>query len=153
MTTRTRRRSVLALAAFLASCGGHDFEPPDRGERVRHALAEYSPATFDTITWASEEDRTTLGNQIYVENCRDCHGPLGRGRTDYAREQGLDVPSLVEPGWPLAVADSLHKVIFVGHEEGMPIYADGAISPREIDAVAGYILQVLRPDVAGGQGR
>jgi mono/diheme cytochrome c family protein len=58
----------------------------------------------------------------------------------------------VEPVWLLADRDSLHRHIYVGHEEGMPIYGAGGISPREIDAVAGYILNVLRPDVLGGQG-
>ena len=143
--------SVVVLAAALAACGSHEFEPPDRGERVREALAEYTPAMFDTVVWASEEDRTLLGNEIYVEKCRNCHGPLGRGQTDYAREQGLDVPSLVELDWPLAVADSLHKAVFAGHENGMPIYGDGTLSPREIDAVTGYILEVLRPDVIPGR--
>jgi len=141
--------SVFALAAVVVACGGHDFEPPDRGERVRRALAEYSPAVFDTIAWTSEEERTTLGNAVYVERCRNCHGPLGLGQSEYARAQGLEVPSLVEPGWALAVPDSIHKAIFVGHEGGMPIYGDGSISPREIDAVAAYILGVLRPDMAG----
>jgi mono/diheme cytochrome c family protein len=150
---RARHGAALALAAALAACGSHEFEPPDKGERVRGALAEYSPAMFDSIAWTSEDDRTTLGNEVYVEKCRNCHGPLGRGQTEYAREQGLDAPSLVEADWPLAIPDSLHKVIFVGHEKGMPIFGDGTMSPREIDAVAAYILDVLRPDVAGGPRR
>lgn len=143
---------ALALTAAVAACGGHDFEPPDRGERVREAMAVYSPAIFDTVTWETEDQRGAQGNQVYVEKCRNCHGPLGRGQTDYAREQALEVPSLVEPGWPLADRDSLHRVIYVGHEVGMPIYGAGGISPRQIDAVASYILNVLRPDVLGEPG-
>jgi mono/diheme cytochrome c family protein len=142
----------LALASSLAACGGHEFEPPDRGERVREAAAGYSPALFDTVAWGSEEERSAQGNQVYVDKCRRCHGPLGEGGTDYARERKLEVPSLVEPEWALAAEDSLHRVVYVGHEDGMPIYGDGGISPREIDAVADYILNVLRPDVLRSAG-
>lgn len=138
------------LAASLAACSGHEFEPPDRGERVREAAAHYSPALFDTVTWGAEGERDQRGNQIYIEKCRTCHGPLGRGGTDYDQGRGLDVPSLVEPEWALASMDSLHRVIYVGHVEGMPIFGEGGITPREIDAVAGYILDVLRPDALGG---
>lgn len=152
MRRLARPAAALALAAALAACGSHEFEPPDKGARVAAALAEYSPALFDSVTWVSEEARVTLGNQVYVEKCRNCHGPLGRGQTDYAREQGLDAPSLVEAAWPLASPDSLHKAIFVGHEKGMPIFGDGTMSVREIDAVTDYILEELRPDVAGGPG-
>jgi len=148
MTLRPLSRLALALALAGSACG-HEFEPPDRGARVREAEASYSAALFDTVTWAPEQDRDFLGNEIYIEKCRNCHGPLGRGQTPYAQERRLDVPSLVEAGWPLASMDSLHKVIYVGHEEGMPIYGAGGITPREIDAVAAYILHVLRPDVMG----
>lgn len=145
-----RLLSRLPLALVLAGAGcGHEFDPPDRGARVREAEASYSAAIFDSVTWAPDQDRDFLGNEIYIEKCRNCHGPLGRGQTPYAQERRLEVPSLVETGWPLASMDSLHKVIYVGHEEGMPIYGSGGITPREIDAVAAYILNVLRPDVMG----
>lgn len=143
---------TLAVALGVAACGGHEFEPPDRGERVREAAATYAPSLFDSITWGAEEVRSLEGNQVYIDKCRNCHGPLGQGGTDYALARGLEVPSLVAPDWPLAVADSLHRAVYVGHEEGMPIYGDGGISLREIDAVAGYILNVLRPDVLGATG-
>jgi mono/diheme cytochrome c family protein len=144
---------ALALAASLAACSGHEFEPPDRGERVREAAAHYTPALFDTIAWGAEGERNQQGNQVYIDKCRTCHGPLGRGDTDYANARALKVPSLVEPSWALAFPDSLHRVIYVGHAQGMPIFGDGGITPREIDAVAGYILNVLRPDVLGGVER
>jgi len=139
----------LALALVTTACG-HEFEPPDRGERVRQAESAYQASIFDSVTWDEGEDRDALGNEIYAEKCRQCHGPLGRGETDYARERGLSVPSLVEPQWAYANVDSLHKTIYVGHEEGMPGYGDRGITPREIDAVASYILNVLRPEVLGG---
>lgn len=142
---------VAAVAFLMVGCG-HDFEPPDRGQRVREAEAAFTPALFDSVTWASDSVRAVEGNLVYAEKCRRCHGPLGRGQTDYARERRLEVPSLVEGEWPLAGTDTLRHLIFVGHEGGMPTYGEGGISPREIDAVAHYILEVLRPDALDGAG-
>ncbi len=137
----------MAAAFAVAACGHHEFEPPDREAKVREAAASFTPATFDTIAWDSAEACHVLGNLIYVEHCRTCHGPLGQGGTDYAVTQGLEVPSLTRPGWRLADPDSLHRVISVGHAAGMPVFGIHDLTPREIDAVAGYVLHVLRPDV------
>lgn len=142
---------ALALSA-LAGCG-HDFEPPDRGERVREAAAVYAPGLFDSLTWASDSVRALEGNGVYAQKCRRCHGPLGRGQTTYAAERHLDVPSLVEADWPLATMDSLHKHVFIGHEEGMAGFGIAGITPREIDSSAYYILNVLRPEVLEGENR
>jgi mono/diheme cytochrome c family protein len=99
------------------------------------------------VSWDDGASTLIIGNQVYAEECRRCHGPLGMGGTEYARERDLDVPSLVVPDWPLAEPDSLRRRIYVGHESGMPIYGDGDLSLREIDATAEYILRRLRPDV------
>jgi mono/diheme cytochrome c family protein len=139
-----------ALMLLLVGCG-HEFEPPDRGARVLEAEAAYSAAMFDSVTWANDSVRAVEGNTVYAEECRRCHGPLGMGQTDYARERGLDIPSLVEPQWALANLDTLRHVVFVGHE-GMPTFGSGGISVREVDGAAFYILQVLRPDAAALDG-
>lgn len=143
-----RHERWLAVVVFgtVAGCG-HEFEPPDRATRVQEAAATYSATVFDSLEWASEDVRLSDGNEIYAASCRRCHGTLGRGETSYARERDLDVPSLVEPDWQLADLDTLRKVIFIGHEEGMPVFGDGGLVPREIDGVAAYILWSLRPDV------
>lgn len=146
MTLRLPLVAASVCAVALIGCGGHDFEPPDRSERIREAEAAFSPVLFDSVAWASDSVRAFSGNTIYAEKCGRCHGPLGRGNTDYARERGLEIPSLVEAEWAMASLDTLRHVIFVGHEDGMPIYGAGGITPREIDGVAYYILNVLRPD-------
>lgn len=149
------RRAVLASALGVAvalpaaGCGRHEFEPPDREARVREAAAAYTPTLFDTIAWDADETRGVFGNQVYVEKCRTCHGPLGEGATEYALARGLEVPSLIRSDWPRAHADSLRRVISVGHVSGMPVFGDRDLTPREIDAVTGYILDVLRPDALG----
>jgi mono/diheme cytochrome c family protein len=92
------------------------------------------------------------GNLVYASHCRSCHGTVGEGGTDYALERGLEVPSLVDPA-PLRgnVRDSVLEIIYTGHVRGMPTWGVAGISPREIDAVTYYLLQVLRPEVLGGE--
>jgi mono/diheme cytochrome c family protein len=138
---------LFAVLWAAAACKGHEFEPPDRATRVDRAAATYSSTVFDTIAWNEEEVQLSEGNSVYAEECRRCHGPLGLGGTDYARERNLTVPSLVAPDWPLAQVDSLRRKIFVGHESGMPVFGDANLTPRQIDATAAYILLELRPDV------
>jgi mono/diheme cytochrome c family protein len=138
---------LLTVLWAAAACKGHEFDPPDRAVRVDRAAAAYSSTLFDTIAWDGEATQLTEGNSVYAEECRRCHGPLGQGGTDYARQRNLTVPSLVTPGWPLAQVDSLRRQIFVGHESGMPVFGDGNLTPRQIDAAAAYILLELRPDV------
>lgn len=140
-----------ALLATLAGCEKHEFEPPDREQRVASADSLFSPAAFDSVTWPSDSIRGLEGNLVYSAKCRQCHGSLGGGGTEYALERDLDVPSLVEPDWGYADdAEGLRRMIFHGHAEGMPTWGVAGISPREIDAAAYYITQVLRPDVLGG---
>jgi len=150
----TRPTVILAvLASTAVGACSHDFEPPDRSERVRRAAGQYSVALFDTVSWEDGASRVTLGNTVYAERCSRCHGPLGGGDTPYAEERGLDVPSIVEPDWPLAELDSVRRRLFIGHEAGMPTYGDGPLVPREIDATAAYLLETLRPEVLGTAGR
>jgi len=139
----------LALLSMVTACTGHDFEPPDRTERVRRATVAYSAAVFDTIEWTSPEARASDGNAVYAAECRRCHGTLGAGETDYARERDLDVPSLVEAEWDMAAEDTLRRMISIGHESGMPVYGDGDLTPREVDGVVAYVLFDLRPEVLG----
>jgi len=139
-------------AALVAGACGHDFEPPDRAERVREAEAQYSVTMFDSVSWSADSVRDFQGNTVYAEKCRRCHGTMGRGDTEYARERRLEMPSLVEPDWPLAALDTLRHVVYVGHEEGMPVFGKAGITPREIDAVSFYLVHTLRPDVLGAAG-
>jgi mono/diheme cytochrome c family protein len=152
-----RTPALAAVAAALAMAGAckseHHFEPPDRADQVRQAEALYTPALFDTITWASDSVRALDGNAVFAAKCRRCHGTLGRGGTDYAAARDLAVPSLVEPDWPLAASiDSLRHVVFVGHAAGMPTFGIAGITLREIDAASYYVLNRLRPDVLGAEG-
>lgn len=143
-----RYRVMVAVMLATASCT-HDFEPPDRAARVAAAAEAYSPALFDSVSWSDSETRIVEGNAAYAIECRKCHGFLGQGDTEYARGRQLSAPSLVKPDWPLNQVDSLRRAIYIGHESGMPVYGDGKLTIREIDATAAYIVLSLRPDVLG----
>ncbi|MFO7893256.1 MAG: c-type cytochrome [Longimicrobiales bacterium] len=148
--------SILALAAGMgvSGCSDHEFHPPSQEERTTRADSLYTPALFDSIIWSSDSARVQTGNLIYADECRRCHGPLGRGETEYARENELTVPSLVEPDWVHAGSvDTLRRQIFVGHPGGMPNWGVGRLAPRQIDAAAAYILEQLRPEVMGDTTR
>lgn len=157
---RSSRRLVAvglaAACAAVSACGGgdHEYEPPDREAQVAEAAAEFSPAAFDSLTWSSDGARLEAGNHLYAAECRKCHGYLGSGDTDYARARDLEVPSLVEPDWRLA--DSLQAVrrnVYAGHAEGMPSWGVTRLTARQIDAVAHYVLEELRPDALRARNR
>lgn len=146
---------AVAFGVFgVAGCADHEFEPPDREAQVEEAEAQYSASLFDSIAWPADSVRAFEGNLVYSAECRQCHGPLGRGGTDYAEERDLGVPSLVEAEWEYAGdLDATRRRIFTGHPEGMPTWGVGRLEPREIDAVAFYLLERLRPEVLGsGEG-
>lgn len=136
---------LLLLVLALAACGEHEFHPPSREEQVAEAEAQYSPMLFDSIAWDVADARFAAGNDIFASRCRKCHGPEGRAGTDYAREQELDVPSLVRDDWPYGSdIEAVRHRIYVGHPQGMPTWGVAGLTPREIDAVAYYVLTGLR---------
>lgn len=149
MRTQLRWTAVVPVAVVIAACGGDQkYEPPDREQRVAEASAAFDPGVFDTLSWTGDSARVVAGNRLYAAECRQCHGYLGSGDTEYARERGLDVPSLVEPDWRLADSVSaVRRSIYEGHTAGMPSWGVGRLTPRQIDAVAFYVLEQLRPKV------
>jgi mono/diheme cytochrome c family protein len=143
------RLSLLGLLLLSTMSCAHEFEPPDRGARVDAAAEAFQSEVFDTVQWADAELRLNQGNAVYAVECRRCHGGFGGGDTDYAKGRDLVAPSLVEADWSFDELDALRREIYIGHESGMPIYGDGDLTLREIDATAAYVLLGLRPDVLG----
>lgn len=143
---------AVSAALGLGACSDHEFHPPSEEERVAEAQDRYDDVDFDTITWASTAARLEAGNLVYADECRRCHGPLGRGGTDYAVSNDLEVPSLVVPDWELADdLDGVRERVFVGHQGGMPNWGVGKLTVRQIDASAFYILEALRPEILEGE--
>lgn len=148
------RSAVLLLvptivAAWVAGgCEEKRFDAPDQHLRIELADSLYSPALFDTIAWASEQDRISAGNLGYADYCRRCHGPLGQGGPVEVAGRQVQVPSLVRGDWRLH--DDIEQVrrrIFTGHTGGMPSWGIHRLTPREIDAIAFYLLEQLRPEM------
>ena len=154
MTNGTRCAALLVLSLLAGACGGKkEFETPDRDEQVLDAEARFRAARFDTLTWVDDDERALAGNTVYAARCRNCHGPLGRGATEYAAGRGLSVPSLVDETWNVAPqVDSVRHRVFVGHAAGMPTWGVAGITNREIDAVSYYVLERLRPEILSGGG-
>lgn len=141
---------LLGTLLVLTACEGKEktFDPPDREAQIVEAEALFETVRFDTLTWESDQARARAGNEVYAARCRNCHGTLGDGGSEYAAARGLEVPSLVAPEWTFAGRpDSVRHRVFVGHSAGMPTWGVAGISPREIDAVTYYILERLRPEI------
>lgn len=142
--------ALLGALLTLAACDKHEFEPPSREAQVARADSAFSEALFDTIQWPSDSVRAFEGNNVFATHCRRCHGSMGAGGTEYAAQRKLNVPSLVAPDWEYGNdLGSARRRIFTGHPTGMPIWGVAGISPREIDAVAYYLIFDLRPEVLG----
>lgn len=135
---------LLAAVVVIAGCKEHEFHPPDREERVEAAAERYRQTDFDSIAWPDSAERDIAGNEVFAASCRKCHGPLGRGATEYATSQGLDVPSLVRADWPYDSVGAVRERVFAGHPAGMPSWGVGKLTLREIDAVAWYVQHTLR---------
>ncbi len=142
------------VVVVAAGACGHEETPAEREARIQAARADsvaqaeavYDPTAFDTIRWASAEERIERGSVVWTYSCRKCHGPGGRGSGQFAVENGLEVPSLVAPDWPSAGdLPAIRHGIFVGHETGMPHWGLRGLKNRDIDAVAYYLDAVLRP--------
>lgn len=141
------RNCAIAFVVLLAACGKHEFHPPSQEQQVAQADSLYNPAVFDSIHWPSDAGRLLVGNEVYARKCDKCHGPLGKGGTDYARQQNLQVPSLVRSDWQFGNnPDTVRRRVFIGHTNGMPTWGVAELSAREVDAVTAYVIEQLRPD-------
>ena len=142
------RRAVLTVSLFVwVACEGHEFHPPSAEARRVEAESAFAQTRFDTVQWANAETRASEGNEVFAAHCRRCHGTLGRGDGELARAQKLAVPSLVEPNWRYAAADSIRHRVFIGHYPEMRTWGIAGLTQRDIDAVAHYIAERLRPEV------
>jgi mono/diheme cytochrome c family protein len=139
---------TLAAALVLAGCEEEGYQPPDETQSIELADSLYSPALFDTIAWDSDEQRIDAGNLVYADSCRRCHGPVGEGGAVRVGGRDLMVPSLVEGQWHMHDdIEAVRELIFTGHTGGMPSWGIHRLTPRQIDAVAFYLLEQLRPEM------
>ena len=144
---------ALLTTLLVVACEKPQFDPPSAEDRLREATEAFGEISFDSIQWDDREVMLVRGASLYGTDCRDCHGTLGRGGTPYGEEHGIEVPSIVEPEWEYEDnLDAVRRRIFTGHTSGMPTHGIAGLTPREIDAVARYVLEQLRPEVLGRLG-
>ena len=152
-----RYKQVLALTGAVlllaAGCSREETEE-ERAERIRQARAEsvaqaeaqYDASVFDTVTWESPEARLERGAVVWRSSCEKCHGGQGAGDGEMAVADSIGMPSFADADWAYAgnVSAIRHR-IYVGHESEMPNWGLHGLKYRDVDAVAGYIAEVLRP--------
>ncbi len=147
MRSRSWMPFVLSLA--LAGCGGAPGDADDSGvqaDSVAMARAALTPATFDTISWKTPQEADDRGATVFAYSCRKCHGVGGRGDGGFVlRGDTLRPPSFLAPDWRFATdRQGLRAYIFAGNTKGMPHWGLVGLKPRDVDAVAAYIQDVLR---------
>jgi mono/diheme cytochrome c family protein len=150
---RIARAAVPLLAAVfvLSACEDEGYQPPDESRSIELADSLYTPALFDTIDWESDQQRIDAGNLVFADSCRRCHGAMGEGGQARVAGRELFVPSLVAGEWHLHDRiDVVRQLIFTGHTGGMPSWGIHRLTPRQIDAVAFYLLEQLRPEMRSG---
>ena len=143
------RRLVLplVLALVLVACGeappADQAAPPDT--MTPAAQAAFDPTVFDTITWENDQAALDRGQVVYNYSCAKCHGPRGLGDADFV--SGVDTlrpPSFREPDWIYAGnREAIREQVFVGTAKGMPHWGLEGLKPKDVDAVALYIMQGL----------
>jgi len=151
------RRVPLAIFVpllFAACGGGGQDQTPVRPDSVAMALEQYSPAVFDTITWATDTAQTNRGAVVWSFSCVKCHGETGHGDAkmvvDADPEQpGMQPDTIVPPDFHMTDwrfrndKEGLIKYIFSGNEKRMPHWGIVGLPPRDVDAVATYIQKML----------
>lgn len=150
------RRSIPTIIAFawLSACGGEPpaQEPveqgPSRADSVAIAVAAFEPATFDTIKWETPQAAVERGGLVYRISCAKCHGDGGRGNGNFVMGgDTLRPPSFLTADWRFANDPmGLRQAIFSGNVAGMPYWGLVGFKYRDVDAVALYILDFLRPN-------
>jgi len=163
------RRVPIALVVplLLAACSGGDRDQAavSRPDSVAMALEQYSPALFDTITWATDTAQTNRGAVVWTFSCKKCHGETGSGDGRMVLEvmdsaTGTMVPDTIKPlnfhtpGWRFATdREGLVKYIYSGNDRRMPHWGIEGLKPRDVAAVATYIQTMLvAPDTSVRRG-
>lgn len=136
--------TIIALTA-CSDAPAVDDDQPQVQDTIAAAEAAYDEAVFDTIQWASDSAAVERGAQVWQVACQECHGPEGRGGTNYVNERGdtLHPPAFTAPDWQLANnPTAIHRKVYVGNTLGMPHWGLRRMTPRDIDAVTRYALRL-----------
>lgn len=150
------RRLIPTIIAFawLGACGGEPpaqeavVEGPTRADSVALAMAAFDPAAFDTVSWETPQAAVERGGLVYRISCSKCHGDGGRGNGNFVFQgDTLHPPSFLTTDWRFANdPEGLRQAIYSGNVLGMPYWGLVGLKYRDVDAVALYIVNFLRPN-------
>ena len=148
---------VLAALAWLGACAGEApqeevVQGPTRADSVAIAESAFEATAFDTISWESDQAATERGGLVYRISCAKCHGDGGRGNGNFVHQgDTLRPPSFLTTDWRFAEDPmGLRQAIFTGNVLGMPYWGLVGLKYRDVDAVARYITDFLRPNYGEG---
>ena len=153
------RRTIPLLLAFawLGACGGEVPqeevpEGPSRADSVGLAEAAFDATVFDTIAWDGDQTAIDRGGLVYRISCSKCHGDGGRGNGNFVFQgDTLRPPSFLTTDWQYAEDGiGLREKIFSGNVAGMPYWGLVGLRYKDVDAVAEYIVDFLRPNYGEG---
>jgi mono/diheme cytochrome c family protein len=134
------------LVLFMYGCGGEERAglQAARPDSVAIMLAQLTPETFDTVSWASDSAAVARGAVVWTYSCRKCHGDFGHGDGNFVQHGDTLRPrSFLAPDWHLAGnRDGVRQAVFTGTNEGMPHWSVH-IKPRDVDAVSYYVTKVI----------
>lgn len=145
---------TLVALAWLGACGGEAPPPPaeeppptlTRADSAEMALAAFDSTVYDTIQWASDDAALERGGLVYRVSCQSCHGEGGLGDRGFIFQgDTLRPPSFVASSWQYSRDPvGLRRRIYAGSVLGMPYWGLVGMTNKDVDAVARYILGVLR---------
>lgn len=144
---------IIALA-WLGACGGERpaeepvVQGPTRADSVQMAAENFDPAGLDTIQWKTPQEAIERGGLVFRISCAKCHGDGGRGNGNFVFQgDTLRPPSFLASDWRFANDPvGLRETIFTGNVLGMPYWGLVGLKYRDLDAVARYITEFLRPN-------
>jgi ubiquinol-cytochrome c reductase cytochrome b subunit len=95
-----------------------------------------------------EQGLAARAQEVFTNECRDCHGTEGKGDGPQARSFALDAPDFTDPEfWSDAPLSRLRQSVREGRGDDMPAFGK-KLSGEEIEAVLALVQERFRPSTA-----
>ena len=97
-----------------------------------------------------EQGLAARAQEVFTNECRDCHGGEGKGDGPQARSFALSTPDFTDPAfWEDAPTSRLRQSIREGRGDDMPAFGK-KLTAEEIEAVLALVQERFRPASAPG---
>jgi len=148
--------AAVAVAALAAACAAPAASPTATAvvEEIARPSNAGGPGPAVNLT-----GNAAAGAQIYVDNCKKCHGEEGKGGVDNAGSDDGSIPELNPIDATLIDKDAkvyaTNLDLFLEHgstpagpspKEKMPAWGDeGKLTPQQIADVIAYVISLNKP--------